>query len=114
VCHHSVAVGETQAPASKILKTSLNDFEDGNQALAVPVDELVTYMSLRIPADTPESKMSLLVAGEQQVLPNCFWLPRHCCAFQCPVHRVSEYYALLELQSPDVALPFALLPGHRG
>jgi len=53
----SVAFGETQTPACKRLKTSLNEFEDDEQAPAVPVDELVTYMSLRIPPETPESNV---------------------------------------------------------
>jgi len=56
----SVAVSETQAPAGKRLKTLLNDFEDDDQASAVPVEELVTYMGLRIPPETQNSKMNLL------------------------------------------------------
>jgi len=46
----SVDVSETQTPAGKRLKTSFNEFEDDDQQTpAVPVDELITYMSLRIP-----------------------------------------------------------------
>jgi len=45
----SVTVSEIQAPACKRLRTSLNAF-----------DELVTYMSQRVPPETPESKMNLV------------------------------------------------------
>jgi len=51
-----MAVGETQAPDCKRLKTSVfYKFEDNDHALVVPVDELVTYMSLRVPPETPKS-----------------------------------------------------------
>jgi len=60
----SVAVGETQAPACKRLKTSLNEFEDDEQGPAVSVYKLVTYMSLRIPPETPD-EFAALVASER-------------------------------------------------
>jgi len=55
-----MAVGETQASACKRLRTSLYEFEDDDQVPAVPVDELVMNMSLRLSPVAPESKMNLL------------------------------------------------------
>jgi len=69
----SVYISETQVPVFKILKTLLNEFEDDDQHLGlihftpvsnncrtgVQVDELFTYMSLRIRPETRESEMNL-------------------------------------------------------
>jgi len=54
-------------PACKRLKTSLNEFENDYQAPVIPVDELVTYMSLRVPPETPETKKNYLLVNEQVV-----------------------------------------------
>jgi len=64
-----MAVGQTLAPASKRLKTSFNEFQDDDQAPALPVDELVTYVSE--PTNTTRDSRRLqdviaaLVAGER-------------------------------------------------
>jgi len=39
----SAFVGEIQVPAYKRLKTSLNGYQDDDEAPVVPVDDLVTY-----------------------------------------------------------------------
>jgi len=56
----STTVGETHAPACKRLKTSHNEFEYDDQTPVLPVDELVTFMSLKILPEIPKSKRNLL------------------------------------------------------